>query len=134
MGLPQISCTDGVCPGCALGKHHRDPFRVGISTRAKAPLELIHSDLVSFPTPSFSGARYVLTFIDDFSRRTWVYFLKYKSDVFDSFRIFKTFVEKQSGLYVRCIHIDNGGGICALGFQRFLHRAWFAALVHSCQA
>ena len=37
-----------------------------------------------------------------------MYFLKYKSDVFDSFRIFKTFVEKQSGLSIRCIHTDNG--------------------------
>ena len=67
IGLPQISCTDGVCQGCALGKHHRDPFPSGRASRAKAPLELIHSDLMSFPTPSFSGARYVLTIIDDFS-------------------------------------------------------------------
>ena len=94
IGLPQISFTDEVCQGCALGKHHRDPFPVGRASCAKAPLELIHNDLMSLPTPSFSGAQYVLTFIDDFSRRTWVYFLKYKSDVFDSFRIFKTFVEK----------------------------------------
>ena len=69
-------------------------FLVGRSTCAKALLELIHSDLMSFPTPSFSGALYVLTFIDDFSQSTWVYFLKYKSDVFDSFHIFKTFVVK----------------------------------------
>ena len=56
IGLPQISCTDSVCQGCSLGKHHIDPFLAGRSTHAKAQLELIHSDLMSFPTPSFSGA------------------------------------------------------------------------------
>ena len=53
--LPQISCIDGVCQGCALGKHHRDPFPVGRASRAKASLELIHNDLMSFPSPSFLG-------------------------------------------------------------------------------
>ena len=82
-------------------------------------MELIHNDLISFPTPSFSSARYVLTFIDDFSQRIWVHFLKYKSDVFDSFRIFKTFVEKQSGLFVRCICIDNGREYVNQSFKDF---------------
>ena len=119
LGLPQITCTNGVCHGCVLGKQHRDPFPHGWATRALAPLELIHSDLMSFPTPSFFGARYVLTFIDDFSRNTWVYFLKYKSDVFDSFRVFKTFVEKQSGLSIRRICTDNGGEYVNQAFQNF---------------
>ena len=85
IGLPQISCIDDVCQGCALGKHHKDPFLVGRSTCAREPLELIPSDLMSFPILSFSGAQNVLTFIDDFSRHTWVYFVKYKCNVFDSF-------------------------------------------------
>ena len=100
LGLPKISCTDGVCQGCALGKQHRDSFPHGRATHALVHLELIHSDLMSFSTP-FSSARYVLTFIDDFSRHTWVYFLKHKSNVFDTFQVFKTFVEKQSGLSIR---------------------------------
>ena len=110
LGLPQISYTNGVCQGCALGKQHRDSFPHGWATRALAPLELIHSDLISFSTP-FSSARYVLIFIDDFSRCTWVYILKYKSGVFDSFQIFKTFLEKQSGLLVKCICTDNEGNM-----------------------
>ena len=67
IGIPQISCTNKVCQGCALGKHHKDSFPDGRVTRAKAPLELIQSDLMSFLTPSFLGAQSVLTFIDDFS-------------------------------------------------------------------
>ena len=65
--------------------YHKGHFLVGRSTHAKETLELIHNDLVSVHTLSFLGAQYVLTFIDDFSRCTWVYFLKYKYDVFDSF-------------------------------------------------
>ena len=56
IGLPQISCTDKVCQGCALEKHHKDPFLASRASHDKAPLELIHSDIMSFPTPSFSGA------------------------------------------------------------------------------
>ena len=54
--LPQISCIDGVCQGCALRKHHKDSFLVGRSICTKAPLDLIHNDLMSFPTLSFLGS------------------------------------------------------------------------------
>jgi hypothetical protein len=47
-----------------------------------------------FPHPSMSRAKYVLTFIDDWSRYTWVYFLKNKSEVFECFRDFKALAEK----------------------------------------
>ena len=94
LGLPKVSCTDGVCSGCVLGKQHQDPFPKGKAWRATTPLELVHNDLMSFPTCSFSGAKYALNFIDDFSRRSWVYFLKYKSEVLATFKNFKAFFEK----------------------------------------
>jgi hypothetical protein len=94
-GLPMVSCRDGVCSGCVLGKHHRDSFEKRASWHASAPLQLVHSDLCGpLPVVSFSGYKYFLTFIDDFSRRTWVYFLKLKSEVFNMFLAFKAFVEK----------------------------------------
>ena len=65
-----ISCIDRVCQGCVLGKYHKDPFPGGRASHVKAPLELIHCDLMSFSTPSFLGAQYFLTFIDEFSRCT----------------------------------------------------------------
>lgn len=72
-------------------------------------LQLVHSDVAGpFPTPSFSKACYVLTFIDDYSRFTCVYFLIHKSEVFDRFQDFKTRVEKQSGKVVKILHTDNG--------------------------
>lgn len=54
--LPKVSCTDGVYLGCALRKHHQDPFPSGRSHHASTPLELVHSDLMNFPHGSFTGA------------------------------------------------------------------------------
>ena len=69
----------------------------------------VHRDLCGpLPVVSFSGYKYFLTFIDDFSRRTLVYFLKLKSEVFNMFLAFKAFVEKQSGHQILTLRFDNG--------------------------
>jgi hypothetical protein len=82
-GLPLVSCRDGVCVGGVLGKHHRDSFDKHASWHASTPLQLVHSDLHGLlSSPSFSGCKHLLNFIDDFSKCTWVYFLKLKSEHF----------------------------------------------------
>ena len=97
-GLPMVSYKDGVCSGCVLEKHHRDSFDKRAFCQASVPLELVHSDLCGpLPSASFSSFKYFLTFIDDYSRRTWVYFLKLKSEVFNMFLAYKALVEKQYG-------------------------------------
>eukprot|EP00253_Pinus_taeda_P003561 PITA_03561 len=94
-GLPLIEKPDSLCEGCILGKQHKERFPAGKSIRAKAPLEIVHSDVCGpMQVPSLGGNRYVLTFIDDYTRKTWVYMLKQKSEVFEKFRHFKTLVEK----------------------------------------
>jgi hypothetical protein len=93
LGIPKVSCIDGVCSCCVLVKQHQDPFPKG-KALCYSTFELVHSDLMSFPTCSFSGAKYSLTFIDDLSCHSWVYFLKYKSEVFANFKTFKNFIEK----------------------------------------
>jgi transposase InsO family protein len=52
---------------------------------------------------------YFLISIDDFSKRTWFYFLKLKSGVFDKFLAYKALVEKQSGHQLQILRKDNGG-------------------------
>ena len=58
---------------------------------------------------SFNGYSYCITFIDDYSRKTWIYFLKAKSEVFDRFREFKTLMENQTGKKIRVLRTDNEG-------------------------
>ena len=89
-GLSMVSCKDGVCFGCVLRKHHWDNFDKHASWHASIPLELVHSDLCGpLPSASFFGFKYFLTFIDDYSRCTWVYFLNLKSEVFNMFLAYK---------------------------------------------
>ena len=71
-----MNVPNGVYETCEIGKKHRDSFSTGKSWRARKLLEIIHSYLCSVEIPTPGGSRYFITFIDDFSRKTWVYFLK----------------------------------------------------------
>ncbi|KAH9659545.1 hypothetical protein KPL70_023885 [Citrus sinensis] len=55
------------------------------------------------------GAKYMVTFIDDYSRRCWVYPIKKKSDIFPVFKEYKVRVELESGKKIKCLRTDNGG-------------------------
>ena len=119
-GLPLVSCKDGVCSGCVLGKYHRDSFDKRASWHASVPLELVHSDLCGpLPSTSFSGFKYFLTFIDDYSRCTWVYFLKLKSELFNMFLAYKALVEKKSGHQIIKLRSKNGGEYVNKNFTTF---------------
>ena len=110
IGLLMVSCKDGVCSSCVLKKQHQDSFDKRASWHASVPLEIVHSDLCgTLPSASFSGFKYFLTFIDDYSIRTWVYFLKPKSEVFNMFLAYKALIEKQSGHQIIKLRSDNGG-------------------------
>ncbi|KAL0438667.1 UNVERIFIED_CONTAM: Retrovirus-related Pol polyprotein from transposon TNT 1-94 [Sesamum latifolium] len=70
-------------------------------------------------TPSLNNNRYFVVFIDDFSRMTWVCFLKEKSEVFSIFRKFKASVEKQSGNAIKVLRTDRGGEFVSAEFDSF---------------
>jgi hypothetical protein len=106
--LPNIQTFSEVCEGCQLGKQHRLPFPSSATWRASEKLELVHSDVCGpMNTTSLNGSKYFILFIDDFTRMTWVYFLKQKSEVFSVFKKFKTFVENQSGCLLKKLRTDN---------------------------
>ena len=65
---------EGVCQGCVEGKHTRGLFPSSI-TKTSYVLQLVHSNLSGMlPVTSLGGCSYYMTFIDDFSRKTWIYF------------------------------------------------------------
>jgi hypothetical protein len=68
---------------------------------------------------SLSGCEYYLTFIDDYSRKTWIYFLKAKSEVFTRFQVFRALVENQSGKKIKVLRSDNGGEYSSRQFVDF---------------
>lgn len=102
-----------------MGKQHRQPFKPS-ETQTANLLEIVHSDLVGpMKTVSIGGGKWLLTFIDDFSRKVFVYFLKEKSEVLDTFIEFKAFVEKQTKRCIKIFRTDNGGEYCSRRFNQF---------------
>ena len=68
------------------------------------------------PSLSLGGASYFVTFIDDYSRKVWVYFLKHKDEVLSVFKKFVTLVETDIGKKVKCLRSDNGGEYISKAF------------------
>jgi transposase InsO family protein len=110
-----------VCTACHAGKQSRQPFKNIPYKAARNKLELIHSDLCGpFSVESFEGNKYMLLFIDDFSRMIFAYFIKSKDEVFDKFIEFKAFVEKQTDRKIKILRSDNGTEYVNYKFQNFL--------------
>ena len=92
---------------CVMGKQCRVKFSLGKHT-SMGILEYIHSDLWGLArVKSHSGCTYFVTFIDDYSRKVWVYFLKSNDEVFRRFKEWKTMVEKRTGKHVKTLRTYN---------------------------
>jgi hypothetical protein len=101
--------NEGVCNGCAQGKNIKNHFPKSDS-KAEVILERIHSDVCGpMPSTSLRGYVYYVSFIDDYSRKAWVYFLKSKDEVLGKFKEFKALVENLSGRKIKIRRSDNGG-------------------------
>ena len=119
-GLPLIDKPKSFCEGYIFGKKHRDNFLVGKSYGAHTPLEIVHSDIcVTMKTPSIGGCNYFLTFIDEFTRKTLVYFLKHKFDAFGCLQQFKELVEKKSGYRIKILRMDRDSEYVSNDFLNF---------------
>ncbi len=72
-----------------------------------------------FPHKSLGGSRYFITFTDDFSRKSWIYFLATKSQAFEKFKFFKELVEKNEGKSIKMLRTDRGGELLSNAFNAF---------------
>ena len=81
-GLPNIRFSKGDCSSYFVDMHLEEKYDKGKSSMAPIVLQLVHMVLAGpFAVTSVSQGCYILTFVDDFSRFTWVYFLHHKSEV-----------------------------------------------------
>nr|GEX99073.1 hypothetical protein [Tanacetum cinerariifolium] len=97
------------CVSCMSGKLARKPYAHQVK-RAKDLLGLIHTDVCGlFKIMSRQGASYFITFTDDFSRYDYVYLLKHKHEVFETFKVFQKEVENQLGKSIKSLCSDCGG-------------------------
>nr|DAD23742.1 TPA_asm: hypothetical protein HUJ06_025205 [Nelumbo nucifera] len=120
-GLPQLEVNaDTVCAGCQYGKTHQLPYEES-KFKAKEPLELIHSNVFGpIKQASIGGMKYMVTFVDDFSRYVWVYFMRQKSETLSKFNEFRKVAVAEVGKRIRCLRTDNGGEYTSGEFSDFL--------------
>ncbi|RDX89152.1 hypothetical protein CR513_29156, partial [Mucuna pruriens] len=126
------------CSHCMAGKHTRVSFQKHPPSRKSELLELEHSDICGpLKVKSFSGALYFVTFIDDCSRKLWVYVLKTKDQMLEKFKQFQALVKRQSNKKVKCIRLDNAERMnktliervrCVLSEARLPKHLWGDAL------
>jgi len=81
---------------------------------------MIHSDVWTTKTESIGGCKYYMSFIDDHTRKVWVYFMKHKGEMFQHFLNFKTMVEKEKGVSIKCLRSDGGGEYFSNEFNEYL--------------
>ena len=123
-GLPRFRASQRVCEDCLVGRH---------MWRASNILQLVHTGICGPITPILNNEkRYLITFIDDFSRKTWVYFLMEKSEAFVTFKTYKARVEKETMTFIRSFRTDRGGEFTSQEFTNFcnengIHRQLTAA-------
>jgi transposase InsO family protein len=108
-----------LCESCQVAKSHKLPF-LESNNRSSRLLELIHSDVWTSPITSVGGCKFYVLFIDDFSRFTWLFPLKQKSEVFNCLVRFKSLVENQFSSTIKQLLTDNGGEYLSTVFQEYL--------------
>jgi transposase InsO family protein len=105
-----ILCQDGdipFCEVCAKAKIQRLPFPKSTETRTEAPLERIHTDICGPIYCGYSKFRYFITFIDDYSRFSFVYCMRKRSEALHYFKLFKNLVENQHNTKIKILRSDN---------------------------
>nr|GEU35003.1 hypothetical protein [Tanacetum cinerariifolium] len=105
---------------CMSEKMARKPYTHQVK-RAKDLLVLIHTDVCGpFKTMSRQGVNYFVPFTDDFNRYGYVYLLKHKHEVFETFKVFQKEVENQLGKTIKSLRSNHGGEYISQEFLEHL--------------
>jgi transposase InsO family protein len=118
-----------LCGGCMKGKQTVAHFPSRSMSKTTKVLQLVHTDVMGpMKTKSKGGARYVFTFVDNYSKYVVAYFITKKSEVPVKFKTFMNLYENQWGERIKCLRSDNGtefvnkkmDNMCAL--NRIVHQ------------
>ncbi|GJX26620.1 retrotransposon protein, putative, ty1-copia subclass [Tanacetum coccineum] len=105
---------------CLLGKMTWKPFPHH-TKRATDLLRLIHTDVCGpLRHVSRQGASYFITFMDDYSHYDYVYLLKHKHEVFETFKVLKNKVGNQLEKTIKALRSDRGGEYISQEFKDYL--------------
>jgi hypothetical protein len=100
--------TELPCEVCEFSKHHRVSFPPRIESRVSRPFQLVHSDIWGpIHVSSRSGFQYFVIFVDDYSRITYVYLMKERSELYAIFKSFYHEIKTQFDVSIRIFRSDN---------------------------
>jgi hypothetical protein len=120
IGELNVKIPEKSCSICLVGKHSRSAFKSDLKMRAKHVLNVVHSDICGpIETPTYSGNKYFITFVDEYSRMLWLYLIKLKSEALEVFKKFKVLVENQSGMKLKILRTDGGGEYTSRDFESY---------------
>lgn len=106
--IRKFEATGEICDICVKGKQSRQPFKHN-GKRANVPLEIVHSDICGpMSTESLSGIKFFITFIDDYSHKNFIYFLKHKGETIKAFKNFRAHAENKLNAKIKSIRTNNG--------------------------
>ncbi|BFG15661.1 hypothetical protein CerSpe_019350 [Prunus speciosa] len=105
---------------CILAKSHRVVFSLS-DNKVTKPFDLVHLDVWGPACVTSNGFRWFVTFIDDYTRLTWVYLMKNKHDVAFIFPEFCAMVSTQFHVRVKVFQTDNGGAYVNNTLTHFFH-------------
>ena len=112
---------DEKCEVCLRSKFRNKPYKSSIN-RANEPFELIHMDTIIVPNSSIYGNKFIFTILDDYSRYGWVFCLKSKSEIFNTFTIWYNKVKNIHNKNIKYIRSDNGTEFKNNNFSNFCNK------------
>ena len=132
--IPHFSSLSSLeCESCQLGKHTRVWFPKRLDPRTKSPFDLVHIDVWG-PSRSTStlGFRYFVTFIDDYSRCTWLFLMKTRVKLFSIFQKFHAEIRTQFNTSIRVLRSDNAKEYFSTSFSSFFVFPWDSSPIILC--
>ena len=120
--VPRFSTLSSLaCESCQLGKHTRVSFPQRLNNRATSPFDLVHTDVWGpCRTASTLGFQYFVTFIDDYSRCTWLFLMKTRAELFSIFQKFYAEILTQFNISIRVLRSDNAREYFSAPFTLFM--------------
>ena len=119
---PQFSSLSSLdCESCQFAKHHRLSSHPRVNKQASAPFELVYSDVWGpYPVVSPTRFHYFVTFVDDYSRTTWLYLMKNRSELFSHFHAFCAEIKTRFHTSIQNLRSDNAKEYLSEQFQSFM--------------
>ena len=115
-----VEPSNTLCNQCQHGKQTRPRFKSKDYSTTKS-LELNHIDICGpTRTQSLQGENYFMFLIDYYSRMTWITFLKEKYEAFEKFKAFKSLVENENDLKIKCFRLERGGEFISNELKNFV--------------